>query len=89
MATGFISIGSNIDKDTHIPSSLNALKKIFGKIICSSLYETEAIGFEGDDFHNLIVQFNSSLDTKEIARSLKQIEHEHCLVARLLCYYTT
>jgi len=77
MPTGFISIGSNIDKDSHIPSSLNALKKKFGKIICSSLYETEAIGFEGDDFHNLIVQFNSSLDARDIAKLLKQIEREH------------
>lgn len=77
MPTGFISIGSNIDKDTHIPSSLNSLKKLFGKIICSSLYETEAVGFEGEDFHNLIVQFDSSLDAREIANLLKQIEHEH------------
>ncbi len=77
MPTGFISIGSNIDKDTHIPSSLNSLKKLFGKIICSSLYETEAVGFEGENFHNLIVQFKSSLDARDIAKSLKQIEHEH------------
>ncbi len=77
MPTGFISVGSNIDKDTHIPSSLNSLKKLFGKIICSSLYETGAVGFEGEDFHNLIVQFDSPLNAGEIAALLKQIEHEH------------
>lgn len=77
MPTGFISVGSNIDKDTHIPSSLNSLKKLFGKIICSSLYETEAVGFEGEDFHNLIVQFDSPLAARDIAVLLKQIEHKH------------
>ena len=77
MPTGFISIGSNINKDIHIPSSLNSIKKLFGKIICSSLFETEAVGFEGENFHNLIVQFDSPLDARDIAKQLKQIEHEH------------
>lgn len=77
MPTGFISIGSNIDKEIHVPSSLNALKQKFGKIIISSLYETEAVGFEGDDFHNLIVQFDSTLEAKEIAKLLKQVELDH------------
>ncbi len=77
MPSGFISIGSNIDKETHIPSSLIALKKQFGKIILSSLYETEAVGFEGDDFHNLIVQFDSTLEAKAVAKILRQIELDH------------
>ena len=77
MPTGFISIGSNIDKEIHIPSSLNALKKQFGSIVLSSLYETEAVGFEGDNFYNLIVQFDSSLDAKMVAKILRQIELDH------------
>lgn len=77
MPTGFISIGSNIDKEIHIPSSLVALKKQFGSIITSSLYETAAVGFEGDDFHNLIVQFESSMEAKPVAKLLRQIEIDH------------
>jgi len=77
MPIGFISIGSNIDKEIHIPSSINALKKQFDQVLCSSLYETEAVGFEGDDFHNLIVQFTSKLDVKAIAKILRQIELDH------------
>ena len=77
MLTGFISIGSNIDKEIHVPSSLNALKKQFSNIVSSSLYETEAVGFEGDDFHNLIVQFDSSLEAKAVAKILRQIELDH------------
>ena len=77
MLTGFISIGSNIDKEIHIPSSVNALKKQFSNIVSSSLYETEAVGFEGDDFHNLIVQFDSSLEAKAVAKILRQIELDH------------
>jgi len=77
MPTGFISIGSNIDKEIHIPSSINALRKQFGNLVISSLYETEAVGFEGDDFHNLIVQFDSILKAKTVAKTLRQIELDH------------
>ena len=77
MTTGFISIGSNIDKEIHIPSSLDALKEQFDNIIVSSLYETKAVGFEGDDFHNLIVQFDSTLEAKSVAKLLRQIELDH------------
>ncbi len=77
MPIGFISIGSNIDTDIHIPSSIVALQKQFGSITLSSLYETEAVGFEGDDFINLIVQFSSDLEAKSVAKILRQIELDH------------
>jgi len=77
MFTGFISIGSNIDKEIHVPSSIAALKKQFDNIVLSSLYQTEAVGFEGDEFLNLIVQFDSDLEAKTVAKILRQIELEH------------
>ena len=77
MPTGFISIGSNIDKEIHIPSSLEALRELFGELVVSSIYETEPVGFVGDSFHNLIVQFDSDLPAKAVAKLLKQIELDH------------
>ncbi len=77
MPTGFISIGSNIDKEHHVPASLAALRNQFGELVISSLYETEAVGFEGDDFHNLIVQFSCDLEAKAVAKLLRQIELDH------------
>ena len=77
MTTGYISIGSNIDKEVHIPSSLNALRNLFGDLVISSIYETEAVGFVGDKFHNLVVEFESNLTAKEVAKCLRQIELDH------------
>ncbi len=71
---GYISIGSNIDKEIHIPASLRALEQQFGALIVSSIYESEAIGFSGDVFHNLIVGFDSNLGVKSVAKQLRQIE---------------
>ncbi|GDX85901.1 2-amino-4-hydroxy-6-hydroxymethyldihydropteridine diphosphokinase [Methylococcaceae bacterium] len=74
MSRGYISIGSNIDKDKHIPASLDALNVHFGKLSISSIYESVPIGFIGNTFYNLVVGFNSQLKVKEVAKILHQIE---------------
>lgn len=74
MAGGYISIGSNIDKDKNILASLHALERQFGKLTISSIYESEPVGFTGDTFYNLVVGFNSELGVKEVAKKLRQIE---------------
>lgn len=71
---GYISIGSNIDKEIHIPASLRALERQFGTLTISSIYESEAVGFSSDAFHNLIVGFDSDLDVKAVAKQLRDIE---------------
>jgi 2-amino-4-hydroxy-6-hydroxymethyldihydropteridine diphosphokinase len=75
--TAYVSIGSNIDKDRHIPSSLKALAERFGELTVSSVYESEPVGFTGDTFYNLVAAFESDLDVKDIAKQLRQIELEH------------
>ncbi len=74
MPYGYISVGSNIDKQKYIPASLIALQKCFGELKVSSIYESEPVGFSGDTFYNLVVGFNSELDVKEVAKQLRQIE---------------
>jgi len=77
MTTGYISIGSNIDKDKHIPSSIRVLQDAFGALDLSSIYQTAAMGFEGDDFYNLIVRFNTDLEARQVGKILRQIELDH------------
>ena len=73
----FLSLGSNIDPEAHIPSALDDLRKLFGPLRLSSLYETAAVGFDGPPFHNLIAAFHSDRDAREIARLLRGIEEQH------------
>ena len=74
MTRGYISIGSNINKDEHVPASLRALEQTFGKLEVSSVYESESVGFTGDVFYNLVVGFDSDLEVKAVAKLLRQIE---------------
>ncbi len=77
MARVYISIGSNIDKEKNIASSVQALSQQFGKLDISNVYETIAVGFEGETFHNLVVGFDTNYSPIEISQALKKIEAEH------------
>lgn len=74
MPYGYISVGSNIDKQKYIPASLVALRHCFGQLAVSSIYESEAVGFSGDSFYNCVVGFHSELDVKDVTKQLRQIE---------------
>ncbi|QXP85447.1 2-amino-4-hydroxy-6-hydroxymethyldihydropteridine diphosphokinase [Methylococcus sp. Mc7] len=73
----FVSVGSNVDRDRHIPSALAALQEIFGPLRVSSVYETAAVGFEGDPFYNLVVGFETALPLADVASALARIEADH------------
>ena len=57
MTTVYLSIGSNIEREKHIRAGINALKKQFGNLTLSSVYESDAVGFDGQPFLNLIAAF--------------------------------
>ncbi len=77
MARVFVSVGSNIDKERNITSAIAALQAEFGELIRSKVYQTEAVGFEGADFHNLVIGFDTCRSPKEVAEVLSQIEQRH------------
>ncbi len=77
MARVYISIGSNIEPLRYIRSSIKTLREYYGKLILSSVYETEAVGFEGDNFYNLVVGFDTEMEVDKVIRTLKQIENDN------------
>lgn len=77
MSRVYLSIGSNVDRQHNISSCLNALHKHFGPFNMSSVYESEAVGFQGSHFYNLVVAIQTSLSLTELSILLKKIEDEH------------
>ena len=70
----FLSIGSNINATKNIEFAIKELDLILSNINKSSIYQTKSIGFEGDDFLNLVVSGDSSLSFDELNLKLKKIE---------------
>lgn len=72
----YVSVGSNIDRDAMIRSCVIALENIFSNLLKSSVYESIAVGFEGDNFYNLVVGFDAD-DPYEVMDILHGIEQQH------------
>ena len=77
MALVHLSIGSNIDREANVTSALEALSQSYGQLVISSVYESEAVGFDGDPFYNLVVAINTGLGVGELFKALRDIEFQH------------
>ncbi|MBD3645599.1 2-amino-4-hydroxy-6-hydroxymethyldihydropteridine diphosphokinase [Alcanivorax sp.] len=73
----YLSLGSNIDRAHNIRSGLQALAAAFGELAVSPVYESEAVGFSGDAFYNLVVGIDTTLSVGELAAALRDIEKDH------------
>ncbi|MGB5446056.1 MAG: 2-amino-4-hydroxy-6-hydroxymethyldihydropteridine diphosphokinase [Psychromonas sp.] len=77
MAQVFIGIGSSINKAENIHSGIASLRLQFGELTLSPVYESEAIGFSGVNFYNLVVELHTQVETSELIQILKSIEVKH------------
>lgn len=77
MARIYISIGSNIEAERHLRLAIDELRKHYGDLQLSSVYESEAVGFEGDNFLNMVVGLETEEDVHNVVQTLRQIEDRH------------
>lgn len=74
MTTAFIGVGSNIDPARNVPAGLAALRERVGPLACSTVYETEAVGFDGPAFYNLVVRLDQPPALADLAVALRAVE---------------
>ncbi len=77
MARIYISVGSNIEREANIRGAVRELAQVFGPLLLSSVYESEAVGFVGDAFYNLVVGADTHLDVAAVVSLCKQIEDNY------------
>lgn len=77
MATIYISIGSNIEPRQHIELALTDLRSSFTDVRASSLYESESVGFDGDNFINLVVCAQTDMGIQAVNQRLHEIEDQN------------
>ncbi len=77
MARVYLSLGSNVDRERHITAALDALAAEFGGLTVSSVYESEAVGFDGENFLNLVVGIDTVRPVAELSALLKQMEADN------------
>ena len=77
MAWVYISLGSNIDREALTRAGVNSLQQKYGELVLSSVYESEAVGFEGDSFYNMVIALQTNESVSDVAQVLHSIEDEH------------
>lgn len=73
----YVSVGSNIGREAHIRAAVSALAHRYGELVLSSVYESRAVGFDGPDFYNMVVGFETEEEPLAIVGALKAVEAEH------------
>jgi 2-amino-4-hydroxy-6-hydroxymethyldihydropteridine diphosphokinase len=71
----WVSIGSNIERETNVCAAIAALRDRFGDLRCSPVYETPAEGFAGEPFYNLVAGFETELPPAQLHQVLREIEN--------------
>ena len=77
MVTVFVSVGSNIEREKNLRLGVAALQSCFGDLTCSSIYQSRAVGFAGEDFFNMVLSLETALSVSEVAAMLREIEQRH------------
>lgn len=72
-----LSFGSNTNPAQYLASALDALQEKFGALRISSVFESEAVGFSGDNFLNLVVLIDTTEKLEDLALFLKRLEDQH------------
>ncbi len=72
-----LGLGSNIERERYLIAGLDALSALFGELQLSSVYDSAAIGFEGQPFLNMAIAVQTGLSPGELFRRLRHIEEEY------------
>ncbi len=79
MARAYLGLGSNIDAEDNLRLGIEELRSRYGSVELSAVYQSAALGFDGDDFWNMVVGLSSDESPLEMHR---QIEEIHSLSGR-------
>ncbi len=70
----FVGVGSNVERERRLAEGLSRLHRQFGRLRLSPVYESAAVGFQGNPFFNLVVGFETELSPPMLVASLRDIE---------------
>ncbi|WP_418357364.1 MULTISPECIES: 2-amino-4-hydroxy-6-hydroxymethyldihydropteridine diphosphokinase [Shewanella] len=74
MARIYISLGTNISPEQHLKAGLLDLQHYFGPLQLSRVFESEAVGFKGTNFLNMVAAAQTELSIAEVVATFKRIE---------------
>ncbi len=77
MPTILIGMGSNIEPEKYLLAAAKAIRENFRDVRFSAVYQSKAVGMEGDDFLNACCLFQHDKTEQELTGWLKALEDRH------------
>ena len=74
MTKVLVAAGSNVEPRANLRRALDALALHYPGLRCSRAYRNRAVGFEGEDFINLVVGFDTDDDVPTVIGHLHEAE---------------
>ncbi len=74
MTRVWVSVGSNIEPEQNVRAAIAALRDKYGELCVSTVYRTEAVGFAGRPFLNLVAGFDTTEPPAEVLACLRATE---------------
>lgn len=79
MACVFLGLGSNMNAEDNLRLAISELRSQFGELEMSPVYQSAALGFDGDDFLNMVVRLATDENPGDL---LERFEIIHGLAGR-------
>jgi len=70
----YVSVGSNVEPEKYLRMACQELAADYGELELSSVYRNPAFGFEGDDFLNMVVGFETGEEPSQVLEKLDQLQ---------------
>lgn len=72
----YVGAGSNIEAERHLRMACRELARRYGGLRLSPVYQSTAIGFDGDDFLNLVVAFRTAEPAAAVVDFLEALHRQ-------------
>jgi len=78
ISTVYLSLGSNLgNRAQYLNDAKEAVRQNVGEIVAeSSIYENEAMGFEGNAFFNQVIKVETALLPEDLLQKTQEIERK-------------
>lgn len=73
MAKIYLGLGSNVEPQRHLRLGIRELSRRFGNLELSNVYRSGSVGFDGEDFLNLVVGLEADCSPEDIHRAIEEM----------------
>jgi 2-amino-4-hydroxy-6-hydroxymethyldihydropteridine diphosphokinase len=77
MSFAWLGLGSNVNAEVNIRGGIAELEEKFENVCLSPAYTSASVGFDGDDFINLVARVETGMPPMELRHYLRDLEDRY------------